>query len=145
MPASPDGKVLSQCCLITGPPPSDPSLSSQATLTLISPLLLDNHLQLLSFSHLSQGPSHISTCLMESHLHPVSTLGGWLILASDPVDCSLPSPAWTTFGCCGQTLSSSHQGQGRHSFLICGWGRYVCCVRQSSPGRKPSALPCPWL
>ena len=49
---------------------------------------------------------------MESHLHPVSTWEAGLLLASDPFDCSLPSPAsGSLLGAVVQTLSSSHQGQ----------------------------------
>lgn len=58
------------------------------------------------------GPhSHISLSSVESHLHPVSTWEAGLLLASDPVDCSRPSPAsGPLLGAVVKTLSSSHQG-----------------------------------
>lgn len=49
---------------------------------------------------------------VESHLHPVSTWEAGLLLASDPVDRSLPSLAsGPLLGAVVKTLSSSHQGR----------------------------------
>lgn len=141
---SPDGRSTDGAAWRSqGPPPLTKSPINPRSCPDPHHLLLERHLQLLSFSHPRPWrPTLTSPCpSVESHLHPVSTSEAGLILASDPVDCSLPSPAsgplWVLW-------SDPQQQSPRSRLDIHSQSRLglVCLLcPANSPRSKPSALP----